>query len=409
MQRWTNWNQRGWYTGENHFHANYNGIYYQRPKQSMQWLQAMDLNTANMIVANSQGAFIHDKEFFRGAPDPLSNNRYVLSWGEEYRNSFPLGHMLFLNLKKLVPPFFTSVIGSKSSYDFPLNVTAAQAARRQGGVVSYAHPISAGITDVFDTNLGGKEIPVVAALGALDAIDILPFGPPAYELWYRLLNSGFRIAPGAGTDTFTNWRGIRLMPGGDRQYVETGPGMNWEKWVARFREGRDFVTNGPLMTFTVNGDPMGAVIRIPEGQPYRARLAAEISSHVPMRLVEFVQNGAVIESREVPADARSFRMEKEVPVEKSSWFSVRVAGAPARGVYDDASLPRAHSGAIYVDIGGQPTILKEDVELMIRWVDRLWALLIERNNFGPAGNRESANQTFAQAREHYRAKLLRAR
>ncbi|MGH8245567.1 MAG: TolB family protein, partial [Gammaproteobacteria bacterium] len=25
MERWTDWNQRGWYTGENHFHANYNG------------------------------------------------------------------------------------------------------------------------------------------------------------------------------------------------------------------------------------------------------------------------------------------------------------------------------------------------------------------------------------------------
>jgi len=35
--------------------------------------------------------------------------------------------------------------------------------------------------------------------------------------------------------------------------------------------------------------------------------------------------------------------------------------------------------------------------------------LIERNNFGPAGNREAAAQTFAQAREHYRAKLSKAR
>jgi hypothetical protein len=409
MQRWTNWNQRGWYTGENHFHANYNGIYYQRPKQSMQWLEAMDLNTANMIVANSQGAFIHDKEFFRGAPDPLSGGRYVLYWGEEYRNSFPLGHILLLNLKKLVPPFFTSVIGSNSSYDFPLNTTAAQAARKQGGLVSYAHPISGGLQDVFDTNLGGKEIPVMAALGALDAIDILPFGPPAYELWYRLLNSGFRIAPGAGTDTFTNWRGIRLMPGGDRQYVESGPAMNWDKWITRYREGRAFVTNGPLLTFTVNGEPLGSVIRIPEGRPYQARLAAEISSNVPLRVVDFIQNGQIIETREVPAGGHSFRMEREVPVDKSSWFALRVVGEPARGVYDDAGVPRAHSGAIYVDIGGEPTILKNDIETMIRWVDRLWALLEERKNFGPGANRENARQMIAQARQHYKAKLARAR
>ena len=68
------------------------------------------------------------------------------------------------------------------------------------------------MNDVFDTNLGAKETPLTAALGGMDAIDILPFGPPAYELWYRLLNSGFNIVPGAGTDVFTNWRGINRFP-----------------------------------------------------------------------------------------------------------------------------------------------------------------------------------------------------
>ncbi|MBM3729129.1 MAG: hypothetical protein FJW40_27360 [Acidobacteria bacterium] len=96
MERWTNWNQRGWYTGENHFHANYNGSYYQKPPDSLDWLLAEDLNAANMIVANSEGAFIHDKEFFRGAVDPVSKPRFLLYWGQEFRNSNPLGHMAFL-------------------------------------------------------------------------------------------------------------------------------------------------------------------------------------------------------------------------------------------------------------------------------------------------------------------------
>jgi len=88
---------------------------------------------------------------------------------------------------------------------------------------------------------------------------------------------------------------------------------------------------------------------------------------------------------------------------------VRVVGTPARGVYDDAGVPRAHSGAVYVDIGGQPTILKDDIELMTRWVDRLWALLEERNNLGPGANRETAHQMITQARQHYRGKLAKAR
>jgi len=407
MRRWTNWNQRGWYTGENHFHANYNGNYYQRPSQSLAWLQAEDLNTATMMVANHHGAFVNDKEFFRGGIDSVSTPRYLLYWGQEYRNDYPLGHMVFLNIRKLVPPSYTSVPGSDSPFDFPLNTMAALEARRQGGLVSYPHPM--GGRDVFDTGTGAKEIPVGAALGTVDSVDILPFGEPSYELWYRMLNSGFKIASGAGTDVFTNWRGINQVPGGAREYVEIGPVMNWERWIARFREGRNFVTNGPLLTFTLNGQPIGAEIRVSEGLPYRAQLAAEVSSRVPLRVIEFVRNGVVIESREIPPDLRSFRLEKEILVDRSSWFAVRVAGRPSRGIADPGFIPRAHSSAIYVRVGEPPTLVKADLELMIRWVDRLWILLEERNNFGPGDNRERARAMIMQARKHFEAKLAASR
>jgi hypothetical protein len=399
MQRWTNWSQRGWYAGENHFHANYNGSYYQRPKQSHQWLEAEDLNVANMIVANKDGAFLHDKEFFSGTVDAVSTARYILYWGQEYRNSDPLGHMVFLNIKKLVPPYFTSVVGSSSPYDYPLNTTAALNAKRQGGFVSYTHPMGVGRTnDVFDSWLGAKEAPVVAALGGVDAIDIMPSDDYSTELWYRLLNCGFKIAPGAGTDVFTNWRGINSIPGAAREYVEVGSEMSWSRWLARYREGRAFVTNGPLLTFDVNGRPMGSEIAVPTGQAYRARLSANVLMRDPLRTIEFVQNGQVIEAKEVDPQANSIHMDKEVMVDRSCWFAVRVKGLPA-------SEGRAHSGPIYVRVGATPTMVREDLELMIRWIDRLWAYLDERNNFGPDPNRQQARKLFDQARQHYEAKL----
>ena len=405
LKRWTNWRQRGWYTGENHFHANYNGSYYQRPQQSLAWLQAEDLNAANMIVANAAGAFIHDKEFFRGGPDSLSTERYILYWGQEYRNSYPLGHQAFLNIKQQVPPSYTSVIGSNSSYDFPLNTMAALEAKKQGGLVSYVHPMGAG-RDVFDTSLGAKEAPVGAALGAVDAIDILPFGETSYELWYRFLNSGFKIAAGAGTDVFTNWRGINSIPGGARQYVEVGPTLAWDRWVERFRAGRNFVTNGPLVTFAVNGEPIGSEIRAPSGTPYRARLVAEVTARSPLERVELIQNGEVIDSRDTTA--KDLRVEKEVEVRASCWFAVRVRGQAARGIVGAGQIPRAHSSPIYVSVGGAPVLVKQDVELMIRWVDRMEALLEERNNYGPGENRDRALRMLAQAREHYRGKVGQA-
>jgi hypothetical protein len=166
--------------------------------------------------------------------------------------------MAFLNIKKQVPPSYTSVIGSDSPYDFPLNTMAAMECSESRWCCYVCAPHLRQRQDVFDTNLGAKESPVNAALDAMDAIDILPFGEAAYELWYRLLNSGFRIVPGGGTDSFTNWRGINRLPGAARQYVDVGGAMNWDRWVERYRQGRTFVTNGPLVQFDVNGQRWAA-------------------------------------------------------------------------------------------------------------------------------------------------------
>jgi hypothetical protein len=46
---------------------------------------------------------------------------------------------------------------------------------------------------------------------------------------------------------------------------------------------------------------------------------------------------------------------------------------------------------------------------MLRWLDRLWALLEERNNMGPRENRERAHQMIIQARQHFEAKLSQSR
>jgi hypothetical protein len=317
--------------------------------------------------------------------------------------------MAFVNITRQVPPSYTSVPGSDSPYDYPLNTMAALEARKQGGLVTYVHPMGTRMRDVFDTNLGAKEIPVGAALGAVDSIDLLPFGEAAYQLWYRLLNAGAKISAGAGTDVFTNWRGINQIPGGAREYVEVGAAMSWGRWVERYRAGRNFVTNGPLISFNVNGEPLGAEIRVAAGQPYRAKLAAEVAARTPLRLVELIQNGKVIDSQAVAGDVRTVRLEREVTVERSCWFAVRVTGQPARGIASFGGVPRAHTSPIWVHVGGAPTLVREDVELMIRWIDRLWALLEERNNFGSAANREAARQMIAQAREHFERRLPAAR
>ena len=405
LERWTNWNQRGWYSGENHFHANYLGSYYQRPPDSLAWMKAMDLNAANMIVANAQGAYVHDMEFFTGELSTVSDERHFLWWGQEYRNSDPLGHMGFLNIRRQVPPSYTSVPGSDSPYDFPLNTMAALQAKAQGGLVTYMHPMMGGVRDVFDTNLGGKEAAVTAALGGLDTLDLLPYADPAYELWYTLLNSGVKIAAGAGTDTFTNWRGINRIPGGSRQYIHVGSRMSWERWIERYREGRSFATNGPLVDIEVNGQGMGEEISVPAGRTYQARVSAQVWSATPIDRIEIVRNGRVIATEEVSSQTGQYRLEAQSEVSESSWFAVRVDGPGAEGLADRA---RAHSSPVYVRVGDQPTLVREDLQTAVDWVDRFWSNLELRDNFGPAPNQARAKEMVDQARAFYVARLAAA-
>ena len=177
--------------------------------------------------------------------------------------------------------------------------------------------------------------------------------------------------------------------------------MSWERWIDRYREGRSFATSGPLLTFEVNGRGMGEEIRFNPGAAYRAALRADVMSRTPIERVEFVQNGRVIASADA-AGARRFRLEKEVRVNASSWFAARVYGPGAPGLTTTAM---AHSSAVYVTAAGRPTLVRGDLETAVRWVDRLWAYLVERDNFGSRENRRKAQETIDRARRLYRDKL----
>ena len=64
---------------------------------------------------------------------------------------------------------------------------------------------------------------------------------------------------------------------------------------------------------------------------------------------------------------------------------------------------------MYVEFAGKPALVRQDVELMIAWLNRIWADLEERDNFGGAANRAQARALFDQGIAHYKAKLQAAK
>src|SRR5262249_25317434 len=79
LKRWENLAGQGWYSSDAHIHANYTAQDHQVISTRDVRLQtyAEDLNNANLMVANSGGAFIHDAQYFEGRPHALSTRNFV--------------------------------------------------------------------------------------------------------------------------------------------------------------------------------------------------------------------------------------------------------------------------------------------------------------------------------------------
>ena len=383
LERWTDAWSRGWFSGENHIHANYGyGAWYNTPASILDMCEGEDLNVCNLMVANSDGDGVFDREFFRGQLDARSTSRTLLYWNEEFRATF-WGHMTLVNLKQLVEPVFTGFLDTTNPWDAPTNSDIADHTHLQGGHVNYTHPAS-NPNDPYLGAYSAKSLPVDVALGKIDSIDINWSYEPTLSLWYRLLNCGFRLPASAGTDCFLNRISSRL-PGSDRAYVKIEGDFSYEGWVKGLKAGRSFVTNGPILEFTP-----GEIIRL--DAPGEVPVKAAVTSLAPLDRAEVMMNGVVVAKGAIAADKLSATVDEQVKVEKSAWIGVRAF----------AGRLQAHSSPIYVEVAGQPAHSKADAEYFLAWIDRLEAQLKKRDRVPSAEHKKHVEGQLNAARAVYR-------
>ena len=69
-----------------------------------------------------------------------------------------------------------------------------------------------------------NELPADVANGKVDYIEIVGFSDhkATAAIWYRLLNLGFRLPAGAGTDAMANYASLRGPVGMNRVFLDTG-------------------------------------------------------------------------------------------------------------------------------------------------------------------------------------------
>jgi hypothetical protein len=402
LRRWENMAAKGWWSSDAHIHANYTADHHQVITTEDIRLQARaeDINNANLMVANSGDAFIHDYQYFEGKPNALSTANFILYWNEEMRNRGNYGHLCLYNLKSLVYPLYTGFSETPYREDYPPNYAQADAALKQGGAVDYTHPA---LTTDFDTigGAGAKELPVDLALGKVDAMDVVSNNDEiaSMELWYKLLNCGFRLAISAGTDSFTNVAD-HYTPGGGRVYVHSGERLRYDEWIANYKRGRSFASNGPVIFFTVNGHEAGDELAFDSGARQKVRVKATVRMRVPLDTVEIVVNGTPVITR--PAVGKNeVVIDEMIPLNGSAWIAARAVGPWSRLILNDIQA-FAHSSPVYVKFGGKLFESPDDARFYVDWIERLITQTINKGRFTSPEHKQEVVDLFRKAQDVYR-------
>jgi hypothetical protein len=229
------------------------------------------------------------------------------------------------------------------------------------------------------------------------------------EVWYRLLNCGFRLPTGAGSDTMANYASLRGPVGLTRVYARVPKGSpKLTDWMDSLKHGRTFATNGPLLGFTLGGKGLGDEVRLPAGET-KVPFKAWMRSMVPVDHLEVVCNGQVVHELKLGGDRKSdldnsdldkSDGEDTIRIARSGWCLLRASSErPEHPVLDDYVY--ATTSPIYVTGGGAATKSAEDAGFFLAWIDRLEATVRLNQDWNRGEEKTLVLQTLDQARQVY--------
>ena len=401
MERVANLEDQGWYSGDNHMHMNYGGVLGETPEYLLQEAEAEDLDVVNDFPTNHNTHLV-DYQYFTGGLDRHSGDGRLLYFNEEYRPNFG-GHMGLLNMKQYQFPVYDGYAGTPYAADYPSNAEVLDAMHAQGAIGGYVHPylLDRG-QDPLESNVdGAREFPADAALGKVDFYDLMCIWTDKYvagEVLYRIWNLGFRVPVSAGTDAMPDyWRAPAI--GAERVYVHTGSRLNYEDWIHALVQGQSFVTNGPLLTFNVEGHAPGGEVQLPAGGSSDVQVKVNAVSIFPMEQLEILQDGKIVKTAKA-TDPYHVELSVNLPVARSGWIAARVSG-PAKVHLLTDSYVYAHTNPVWLVKGGQKPSSPRDAEYFVRWMDKALEQVPERT-FYTDRQKAAVEAVYTKAREEFR-------
>ena len=239
-----------------------------------------------------------------------SESGVLFGWGEEYRHNFPkqpgYGHVMFLDIRDLVLPASFGADIMKVGNDDGVLRTGIEVAWAQGATTLWCHN-TRGLEDIPSWLRGiidGHTIFDEGSTGSYAA------GP------YRYLNVGLKVPFATGTDWF-----IKDMA---MTYVAAERPVTTESWLSALRDGKSFISNGPLFSLTVDGHGLGETIGLTDARTVAVK--GRVVGRDDFGLVEVVVNGEVRATVKTVEKAGFYEavIEESIAIDEAAWVALRV-------------------------------------------------------------------------------------
>lgn len=417
-----------WVSGDVHVHMNYGGTYRNTPQHLVEQADAENVAIVENLIVNKEQRFPDiryalpgdnaDQESTKSSNlgghrgrqrkaksfvelDAASTVNHLLQHGQEFHTSY-WGHLGLLGLaKNLILPGYVAYPNTAATSLYPSNAQVADMAHAQGALVGYVHPLDSFPDPKKDESLT-YELPADVALGKIDYIEVVGFSDhkSTAEIWYKLLNCGFRLPTAAGTDFMGNYASLRGPLGMNRVYAQVKPGpLKIDPWLDSIKAGRTLATNGPLLHFELGGKGPGGDVRF-EKKNQQVPFKVGLRSVVPLDHLQIVCNGKVVREIGMTHDRKSSDASGTIPVGATGWCVLRAfsenAEYPILDIY-----PYATTSPIYVSVAGAPLHHPDDAAYFVAWMDRLIAAAENNMNWNTGAEKQIVLSQFQQARAKY--------
>jgi WD40 repeat protein len=396
LERVTDPTERGWYSGETHAHDLHGGRWGLTHEHFYKQLRAEDIHLTHALVHRDGSRLMGRWSDLTGEPHPLSTDRHILQYGEEFRGS--RGHVGMLNIETFVMPLISGTGGTAYSAEV-LNSRYLDATRTQGGVGGFMHPYWGPVEKPEDGAF--SEIPIDVALQKGSFYDVLCIPYDARdnaEMYYRFLNSGFQLAATGGSDNFADvWRDPPA--GTDRAYAQVDGAFTVDSWLDAVEAGRTVATNGPLLFMTVDGRGPGEEINLTGEEPATLRVEGEVTSIVPLNEVHILQNGEVVHTINARKRDQTFTFSVPVDVAENGWIAARAVGPSHRYITDTYAF--AQTTPVYVLRNGERYTSAEDAQFLRKVVEAVWQSVRERDQWHTEAGKERYRKAVEEAKSVY--------